>query len=353
MENAIPLITTVIPSYKRPNLLKRAIKSVLNQTYKDLQVCIYDNASCDETRDVVKSFAICDSRVKYFCHESNIGSLKNFEYGLSKVNTPYFSFLSDDDFLFPDFYELAVKRLMQYPEAAFFAGNCITIGPNNNIVNTGFTGSEDRLFSMNESVNIYFAKTFSPWTSIVFNRQKVQPFKLETSFKISDIDYLCNIMYSHPAYISSKLCAVFCSMPSSCSANFQVDDILPLVDLILPKLDRYNTVDMEIHKEVSSRIISYVKQFLYVRSFEHIKSNNTEGLEKIKDLLRERFDALDLIKKIDLYLKIRKCYFLWYPLLFIRRYIIKGYKFLFSKIHFYKERKCVLKLLKSLSLNND
>ena len=44
-----PLITTIIPTYQRPQLLRCAIQSVLDQTYANFQVCVYDNASGDET----------------------------------------------------------------------------------------------------------------------------------------------------------------------------------------------------------------------------------------------------------------------------------------------------------------
>ncbi len=57
-------ITTVIPTYRRPKLLKRAILSVLRQSYKDLQVHVYDNASDDTTEQVVADLASADSRVK-------------------------------------------------------------------------------------------------------------------------------------------------------------------------------------------------------------------------------------------------------------------------------------------------
>lgn len=48
-----PMITTIIPTYRRPRLLRRAIRSVLNQTYPHFQVCVYDNASGDETATIV------------------------------------------------------------------------------------------------------------------------------------------------------------------------------------------------------------------------------------------------------------------------------------------------------------
>ncbi len=57
------MITTIITTYRRPQLLKRALQSVLNQTYPNFQVCIYDNASCDETDAIVDSFAKKDPRI--------------------------------------------------------------------------------------------------------------------------------------------------------------------------------------------------------------------------------------------------------------------------------------------------
>jgi glycosyltransferase involved in cell wall biosynthesis len=106
-----PLVTTVIPTYRRPAFLRRAVTSALKQTFKDLVVCIYDNASGDETEEIARSLMREDSRVRYHRHPENIGSLKNFEFGLNQVQTKYFSLLSDDDILLPGFYEAAVAAL--------------------------------------------------------------------------------------------------------------------------------------------------------------------------------------------------------------------------------------------------
>ena len=96
-----PLITTVIPTYRRPAMLRRAIASVLNQTFADLRLCIYDNASGDETSDVVEEFRKRDNRVVYVRRPENIGASANFVDGAGRVETPYFSFLPDDDILLP------------------------------------------------------------------------------------------------------------------------------------------------------------------------------------------------------------------------------------------------------------
>src|SRR3546814_15878733 len=69
------------------------------------------------------------SRVKYFCHDRNIGALANFQYGLERVTTPFFSFLSDDDVLLPGFYEEAIRDLEDAPDAAFWCGVTVSLTP--------------------------------------------------------------------------------------------------------------------------------------------------------------------------------------------------------------------------------
>lgn len=112
-----PLITTVIPTYRRPQMLRRAIQSVLSQTFSDFSLCVYDNASGDETSDVVEWFQKRDSRVQYVRRPVNLGAYINFTEGADKVTTPYFSFLPDDDVLLPNFFADAVEGFRQHPQA--------------------------------------------------------------------------------------------------------------------------------------------------------------------------------------------------------------------------------------------
>ncbi len=114
------VVTTVIPKFRRPRLLKRAIRSALNQTRSELIVSVFDNASGDETPHVIADFMKRDSRVRYFRQPENIGAFRNFEYGMRQVSTPYFSFLSDDDLLVPGLYQEAIEALERESSAMFF-----------------------------------------------------------------------------------------------------------------------------------------------------------------------------------------------------------------------------------------
>jgi glycosyltransferase involved in cell wall biosynthesis len=122
---APPVVTTIIPTYRRPALLKRAIESALAQTRPELRVLVCDNASGDETGDVVAELARRDPRVVYRRHERNMGAYFNFQYGIDAVDTEMFSFLSDDDLLLPDLYRRAVDALERERDLGFYASQVV------------------------------------------------------------------------------------------------------------------------------------------------------------------------------------------------------------------------------------
>ena len=110
-----PIITTVIPTYRRPELLHRAIRSVLAQSYPHPRVCVYDNASGDETAATVAALAREDERISYHCHPTNIGPTANFAYGIERIDTPFFSLLPDDDYYLPEFFAIAMAGFPTIP----------------------------------------------------------------------------------------------------------------------------------------------------------------------------------------------------------------------------------------------
>ena len=68
-----PLISVIMATYNRAHLLPRAIRSVLNQTYKDFEIIVVDDGSTDSTEEVVKTFQ--DRRILYYKQGENKGML--------------------------------------------------------------------------------------------------------------------------------------------------------------------------------------------------------------------------------------------------------------------------------------
>jgi len=218
-----PKITTIITTYRRPHLLKKAIESVLSQTYPDFQVCICDNASNDETSEIAKDFIKIDKRVKYFCHEANIGMLANYQFGLSLINTEFFSFLSDDDVLLPHFYETALQEFKKYPEAGLVAGSTIIRTEKGEIIRVPLSSwKREGKFDPPEGVLEMVGKYPVP-TSVLFRKKATESIVIDSENPTFwDCDYLLKIASSFPIVISKKPCALFRVHPSSYSNRQQL-----------------------------------------------------------------------------------------------------------------------------------
>ncbi|MCC6457182.1 MAG: glycosyltransferase family 2 protein [Caldilineaceae bacterium] len=88
-------ISVIIPTYNRSPLLRRAVSSVLSQTFADFELLIVDDHSSDDTAEAVAEFN--DSRIHYIRHEENRGSSATRNTGIRHARGELISFLDDDD----------------------------------------------------------------------------------------------------------------------------------------------------------------------------------------------------------------------------------------------------------------
>lgn len=93
-----PLVSVGIPTYNRPEGLRRTLECVTNQSYANLEIIVSDNCSQGkDTQDVVKEFTDKDPRVKYYRQDKNEGGAFNFKFVLEKAVGKYFAWIADDD----------------------------------------------------------------------------------------------------------------------------------------------------------------------------------------------------------------------------------------------------------------
>lgn len=117
----MPKISVIMSTYNRAaSFLRKAIDSVLGQTYGDFELWVVDDCSPDNTEEVVKSYAAKDPRVKYLRLDKNSGSdTKPKNLGIQKSSGQYLAYVDDDVELFPYHLELLVSKLEGNPEIDF------------------------------------------------------------------------------------------------------------------------------------------------------------------------------------------------------------------------------------------
>jgi glycosyltransferase involved in cell wall biosynthesis len=104
-----PLVSVIIPTYNRPEYLKEAIASAVNQTYHNIEIIVSDNCSTDNTPAIVASFA--DSRIRFWQQPQNIGMFANQMHAFKMARGKYVASLHDDDMWNPDFLAKLVPHL--------------------------------------------------------------------------------------------------------------------------------------------------------------------------------------------------------------------------------------------------
>ena len=93
--NKQPLISVIIPTYNRENIITRAIDSVIHQTYKNWELIIVDDGSKDKTEEVIKPY-LKNHKVSYH-YQKNKGVCEARNYGIKKAKGEYIAFLDSDD----------------------------------------------------------------------------------------------------------------------------------------------------------------------------------------------------------------------------------------------------------------
>jgi glycosyltransferase involved in cell wall biosynthesis len=105
----IPLFTVIIPTFNRAELLREAIQSVLDQTYKDFELIVVDDHSTDNTQQIKDS--IQDNRMKYIFNDHLKGNSGARNAGIFRAKGKWIAFLDDDDTWFPRKLELVYNKI--------------------------------------------------------------------------------------------------------------------------------------------------------------------------------------------------------------------------------------------------
>ena len=115
-----------MPTYNSEKTIKKTINSVLNSTFSDFVLHIFDNCSSDKTCDIVKEFMEKDNRIILHKNSINIGLHPNFNKCLSLYNYEYIAIMSSNDIVYSKYYEECINFLDKHIDYAL----CYTEGTN-------------------------------------------------------------------------------------------------------------------------------------------------------------------------------------------------------------------------------
>jgi O-antigen biosynthesis protein len=187
-----PLVTVMLTSYNYGAYVGEAIRSALGQTYRNVEVLVLDNASTDDSREVIASFS--DERLRVILHPENIGLWANYVEAVRLARGQFVLWLSADDVLLPTLIEDVLEYRRLHPGVEVVYASVAIIDAQGKIVSyfehPSFDGA-DTFIGRNELANLLTRDSSMYLPTVLFERRFFDELgPLDRSLEIaSDYEY--------------------------------------------------------------------------------------------------------------------------------------------------------------------
>lgn len=133
-----PLVSVIIPCYNSEKYVEQAVRSIMNQTYKNLEILITDDCSADSSFVILQRLAEEDSRIKLFKNEQNQKIVRTLNALIECANGKYIARMDADDISLPKRIEKQVAFMEENPDIAICGTNAWHIDENNIVTGQSF-----------------------------------------------------------------------------------------------------------------------------------------------------------------------------------------------------------------------
>lgn len=186
-----PLVSVVMPAFnERPDMITDAINSILQQTYDNIELHIFDDSTKDETRTAIDNFA-SDPRVNIHRSPERVGFIKSLNLGLEAATGKYIARMDGDDFSHPDRFEKEVAFLEANPDV-------MVVGGQMNIMDENGQITSSRSYPTGGLKFFLFSCARNPLAhpTIMMRREVVEKgYRYDESLKMSeDLDFWLRLM---------------------------------------------------------------------------------------------------------------------------------------------------------------
>ena len=114
-----PAVSVLMTAYNRAQYIGVAIESVLASTFRDFELVVVDDGSIDGTQDIVKGYAVRDSRIRFHQNETNLGDYPNRNRAASLARGKWLKYVDSDDYIYPHGLDVLVSTMERFPEAGY------------------------------------------------------------------------------------------------------------------------------------------------------------------------------------------------------------------------------------------
>lgn len=132
----MPEVSVLMASHNGEKFIRQSLDSIINQTFSDFELIVINDASSDNTLDILKEYADKDSRIRFYSNEKNRGLTVSLNTALKYVSpdSRLICRMDDDDICMPNRLEMQTKYFRQHKEADIVGSNAFIIDDENRII---------------------------------------------------------------------------------------------------------------------------------------------------------------------------------------------------------------------------
>lgn len=202
MPNNEPLVSVMMPAFNAGDTILKALKSLLNQTYKNWQCIVVDDGSTDNTASIVRS--LTDKRIKLIQLEKNMGRGYARQVALDNCDGDFVAMLDSDDWYYNNKLQLQIKAFKEHPELTVVSTAMAVTNLQGNITGIRAVGDNKvRKFSKPVSVPV-------PHAPSMYRKSAVKGISYDREFKLAqDVDFLRRLLINENYMLLDTVCYVY------------------------------------------------------------------------------------------------------------------------------------------------
>ncbi len=320
-----PLVSIIITNYNRAGTLKTAVESALEQTYDNIEIIISDDASTDNSMEVISKYAE-DTRVKIFKNEKNLGFIKNFKISIEeRASGMYFSLLNNDDrYINPKFIEDSISIISKYENVVLLKSSFYFL-LNDGVRKLKDYSDLDEFYKGEDFLKVYNFKHDLNWISFLMLREPL------VEYNYLDINLVCSDLFIN-LYMLQHGNICFYNTPSY---EFNIHDsnesknrynipeihkIFSEIENLFSKLKNNESFTEDELNNLKKNYYNYFFKDILKYTFRHNRGIYTE----VKNMLRDYSESIVSKLNIDLSLILFKIIF-YFPNIGERMEYLKWY----------------------------
>ena len=186
-----PKISFIVTCYNYQDYIESALNSILNQTIQDFEIIVIDDASSDNSAQIIKNFAQMDNRIKPIFNSKNLGLNKTLQIAINAAAGEWIAFLETDDLINQNYLQEKLHIAEKYPKVGFIYNDVKFVGENQNSAQKKFQkiiqNNQNRKFPKNMFYDFGYQNPVLTMSSVMLKKKLLENVDFNTPIdKLTD-----------------------------------------------------------------------------------------------------------------------------------------------------------------------